>query len=574
MKLKSFIFSILLAGISILFVACGQKKDPSEEAFESLMKSVPANTSIFLGGYISLEDQLKLNENDGWRNVSAAINGNSAIAERLEKSLYASPDLKSFFDRLFGGSNLREVLAKASRIDPAPFAFVAYYGGNADFRATAVPFVLAATMSQTYVDAAEQFVISVKEEYNARGNGKGTWTQEVKGEKTLYVYSEKSGFSVAIAFGGNEIAVVAPAKTIEDFEAFASNPPSESLKDSAIFKKAAEGVGAHNFVAFVNFNEFVGFRSEGKRATPTEKVFRKTLESVSMFADISLDGNTANSLVRAEFSELNSFHDIVDSMAENKLATLANALPGAEYALGIGIPDPSIMQELSLKRKKKNEIFELIRQIDAKSLYASFDNSRKIASALSGKFKDLPDFFLKLDCGNPEALLSDKKNGSLFKMSESKQTIDGTDVFTSFFFGIKYALLGEKGLYVSNLFDAPAALALARGKGESAENTGRFNSIAEKIAGVNAVEVFWDNRAATEIQIEICKSGLKNSALPQSEIDGIRSTIAFMELWLAMEKKSISGMALRRNGAAIELYCVCKYDYDLNAFAEAIKNLK
>lgn len=575
MKLKSLIITVLFAGASILFSACGQKKDPSEEAFDALMERVPAGAAFFAGGFIPLEEQIDSAKEGNWNKVVEAINGNTALAERFEKSLSASPDVKYFFERWLCGVDPREMLEKACKVAPAPFAFVAYFDGNADAcEKGEVPFIFAATMAKPYAEAIEHFLICCKKENEVRGHGAGTWTREVKGEKTLYVYSEEK-ISVVFAFCGNEVIVASSTDKLSDFEASASNPPAELLKDSAVFKKAANGVGAYNFVALLNFDEIKKCCPNKKDATPTEKILRETAESLSAFVNISLTEKTANALVRAEFHKPNYIHDLVASMAKNKLATLANALPGADYAAGLGIP--KLSDELAKEAKIPEEGLDKLRRLDAQRLYVSLGNAKKIASAVSGDYMNLPDVFLKLDCGNTDVLLEDSGVAAFFDGNNpmaQKQSIDGSEVFSSLFFGIKYALLGKNSVYVSNLFDAPAALALAKGKGKSAEDTGTFNSLAEKLAGENALEWFMNDRTGTEVQLALLEYAQNNPELPAEERDGIRMAISFHELTLALTKKSISGIALRRNGTALELHWTCEYEYDFDAFAEGIKNLK
>lgn len=575
MKIKSLIFTVLLAGISFLLAACGQKKDPSEEAFDALAERVPASANIFAGGYISLEEQLEVYERGDWQKVVAAINGNSAIAEQIEKSLNASTDVKYFFERWLCGADPREMLEKACAVAPEPLAFVAYSEQAADADGKEkVSFVIAATMAKAYADSLEHFLLCCKKENEVRGHGAGTWTQKNQGEKTLYTYSE-SEFSVVFAFCGNDVVVASSEKTLADFEASASNPPANPLRDSAAFKKAADGVEEYNFVCFVNLDGFKDFRVAKRDDNSFEKAFRETAESVSAFANFSMSGNTADALVRMEFSKPIFVHDIVSTMAKNKPATLANALPGSDYAIGIGAPALSDAQAKEMEISEKD--LDEIRRFDAKNLYLSVGNAKKIAAFVSGDRMNLPDVFVKLDCGNSAVLLEDKKMASFFDGNNpmaQKQTINGTEVFSSIFFGIKYAMLGKTSLYVSNLFDAPAALALAQGSGKSAEAAGTFSALVQKLDGENALEAFVNDRTALEIQAAVAEAEMANPQRTSTEIEAYGNAVKFQNLLLALTKKSLSGIALRRNATALELYWTCECEYDFDAFAEALKNLK
>ena len=60
----------------------------------------------------------------------------------------------------------------------------------------------------------------------------------------------------------------------------------------------------------------------------------------------------------------------------------------------------------------------------------------------------------------------------------------------------------------------------------------------------------------------------------EADLEALRSALAFQRLAADLMKKSVSGLALRRNGTAIELEWTCDYEYDFEAFAKALENLK
>lgn len=574
MRIKSFIATAILAGSAALLVACGEKKDPSKEAFDALIQSVPADAAFFAGGYIPLDEQIEVYGKGEWKKVLAALQGNPAVVSKVEKSLETSGDVKYFFKRWLAGVDMLKMLEEACEIAPAPTAFVAYTGGDLDSSADGLPpFVFAATMAKKYVDSLEHFLVCCKRENEQLGQSSGTWTREAADGKTLYVYTEKD-VSVVFAFRGNELIVSSSHDDLKAFEARMANPPASLLKDSAVFKKSMRGADKHNFVAFLNFAELKEMQVPEADETPAQKAFRESAESVAVFAELPFVGKTADACVRMEFKNPILIHEVITQMASLKLETLANALPGADYVLGLALPPLSDeladMAEIPAKERERLKRFEPQR------FYLSIADAEKLGAALSGDYMNLPEVFAKLDCGDNAVLLEDPNIAQFFDGSNpiaQKQTINGTSVYSSFMFGIKYALLGKTGLYVSNSFDAPATLALAQGNGKSLAQDGMFNALEEKLAGENALEGFVDDRAGIELQIALA-DGKINETTAAGELEYFTLAKDFQKLLLALTKKSVSGVALRRNGTAIELHWSCEYEYDFNALCEEIKNLK
>lgn len=568
MKIKSLVSVIASLVASVLLIACGAKKDPSEEAFETLFQSVPADVSFFAGGYITMADQAKNQETGNWKKVVDALQSNPAISEKFEKLLDASPDAKYFFQRWLGGSDFLTALSDACAVAPAPMAFVAYMDGDLDCTKKDLAFSFAATMGKEYVASAERFIECCVHEQERTGRGEGRWKKEIVGEKKVFVYTEGKAV-IAVAFCGNDMLVASSRERLDALEASFRNPTGASLKDSAVFEKAAAGVKKYNLVALLNFDEFKDFRTAKADADFVEKLFRETAESLSFFVDIPFAEKTSDTLLRVEFSRPLCIHDALSSMAKKKPQTLKNALPGADYALGIALPDLS--DELCKDMNVPAAHAEKIRRLDPKMLYLSVADSERIAGLVSGDTTSFPQAFVKLECADNSVLKEEEGLAPIFQMAQ-KQEIDGVDVYSSIFFGIKYALLGRTDVYISNLFDASAALNLARGKGKSLADDGMFNGVAGRIAGENAAEAFVNDRASTQLQLEMSRTVIAKEGLSVTE--DVESTLAFYELFLTLVKKSIYGSALRRNGTAIELHLAYECEYDFDALAEAIKKLK
>lgn len=575
MKTKSIISTAILSGISLFLIACGQKKDPSAEAFETLMQSIPADVAAFAGGYIPVEEQADALDRGDWGKVVAALKQNPAISDLITKSLEASPDAKYFITRWLGGTDIVGALSEACAVAPAPTAFVAYIPelGEKKLESEDVPeFALAVTMSEKYVKSVAHFLYCCKGEHDELGKGEGVWTSEVSGEKTVYTYT-KGKVILSFALSGNDMlfSVSSDTDALSKLEAVFASPAKNPVKDSAVFKKVANGISDYNFVGFCNFDGIKDFRTPAANDTPADKIFKETAESVAVFGDFSFSENTASAVARMEFSKPLCVHEALTSMGKNKLATLANALPGASYALGLALPE--LTQELADDAKIPATELEKIRRFDPKKLYLSVGDLEKIAGLLEGDYASLPQVFAKAECGDNSVLLQEKNIAPFFDGS-LKRTLNGTDVYSFVMFGVNYALLGKTGLYISNAVDSTATLALAQGTGKSLEQEGTFNDLAEKLSGENALEIFCDDRAGIQLQIALAESQLLNPELPAEAIYTARMSMKFQELILALTKKSLSGFAVRRNGTAIELQWVSEGEYDFDALAEGIKNLK
>lgn len=568
-----------LCGVSLILVACGQKKDSSEEAFETLMKSVPADVAVFAGGYIPVEEQTEVRDRGDWAKAVTALQENPAISDLITKSLEASPDAKHFIARWLGGTDIVGALSEACAVAPAPTAFVAYIPelGKKEVEGEGVPeFALAVTMSEKYVESVAHFLYCCKEEHDELGKGKGVWTSELSGERTVYTYSEGKAI-LAVALSGNDmlVTVSSDADALSELESAFATPAKNPVKDSAAFKKVANGIEDYNFVGFCNFDEIKDFRTSKATDKAADKVFKETAESVAVFADFSFAENKASAIARMEFSKPVCVHEALTSMAKNKLATLANALPGASYAVGFSLPE--LTHELAADTKVSAESLEKYRRFNPKAFYLSVGDLEKVSGLIAGDYTSLPQVFAKIECGDNSLLLQDAQLAQFFNGSNPmamKRNINGTDIYSFMLFGINYALLGKTGLYISNAFDAPATLALAQGTGKSLEREGTFNALAKELSGENAVEIFCDGRAGIQMQIAAMEQQLNDPELPVEIRDGFRVSVNFQKLLLALTKKSISGWVLRRNGTAIELHWTAEGECDFDAFAEGIKNLK
>ncbi len=575
MKAKSLIVTTVLSGLSVFLSACGQKKDPSEEAFNTLMQSVPADVAFFAGAYIPLEEQRELQAREDWKKVHAAIVGNPVLMQRFEKLFDANPDLKAISEALFGGKTGAECVSEMISVAPAPTAFVAYLDDAAG-EGKMPDFAFAATMAESYVKILGNLLDRAK----TRDSAEKAWTKELAGNKTIYTHSQ-DGFSLVIALCGDDVLMAPSREALDRLEASFVNPPAKALKDSASYQKSMKGSEGYNLVAFLNFDGIKDFRKAKKTDKAFAKMIKENAESIAFFADISSTGNTAHAFARMEFSKPIWYHEALSLMGKNRLATLANALPGADYALGLALPkfDGEWVKEAQIPDKT----FNALSRLGARNIYLSLAQLENVAGLIGGDITSVPQAFLKLECEDNTALLEDGTVASLFAPNNpmaQKQNMNGVDVYSSFFFGIKYALLGKTGLYASNAFDASAALSLAQGSGKSLAQEGTYNALAERIAGDNAFEVFSDDRAGIRTQVALIEAQIKSIAdteagsVLEADLEALRSALAFQRLAADLMKKSVSGLALRRNGTAIELEWTCDYEYDFEAFAKALENLK
>lgn len=575
MTAKSFIATTLLSGLSVFLSACGQKKDPSEEAFNTLMQSVPADVAFFAGAYIPLEEQRELQARGDWKKVHAAIVGNPVLMQRFESVFESNPDLKTLSEALFGGKSGAEFVSEMLSAAPAPTAFVVYSGDFSD-KEKAPDFAFAATMAESYVKILGNLLDRAK----TRNAEEKAWTKEIAGNKTIYTHSQ-DGLSLVIALCGNDVLMAPSREALERLEVSFVNPPAKALKDSASYQKSMKGSEGYNMVAFLNFDGIKDFRKTKKKDKAFTKLLRENAESIAFFADISSTGNTAHAFARMEFSKPTWCHEVLGQMGQTQMATLANALPGADYALGLGLP--KFAGDWVKEAQIPDKALVGLGRLGARNLYLSVSQLESVAGLIGGDITSVPQAFLKLDCEDNTALKEDENIAALFAPNNpmaQKQNMNGVDVYSSFFFGIKYALLGKTGFYASNAFDASAALSLAQGSGKSLAQEGTYNALAERVAGANAFEVFSDGRAGIRTQVAFMEAQIKSIAdteagsVLEADLEALHSALAFQRLAADLMKKSVSGLALRRNGTAIELEWTCDYEYDFEAFAKALENLK
>lgn len=574
MTAKSLIATTVLSGLSVFLSACGQKKDPSEEAFNTLMQSVPADVAFFAGAYIPLEEQRELQAREDWKKVHAAIVGNPVLMQRFEGVFESNPDLKAIAEALFGGKSGAEFVADMLSAAPAPTAFVVY-SDDCSEKDKVPNFAFAATMAESYV----KVLANLLEQAKTRNAAEKAWSKEIVGNKTIYTHT-RDGLSLVIALCGNDVLMAPSREALERLEASFVNPPAKALKDSASYQKSMKGSEGYNMVAFLNFDGIKDFRKTKKKDKAFTKLLKENAESIAFFADISSTGNTAHAFARMEFSKPTWCHEVLEQMGQTQMATLANALPGADYALGLGLP--KCAGDWVKEAQIPDKALVGLGRLGARNLYLSVSQLESVAGLVVGDLTSVPQAFLKLECEDNTALMEDGNVAALFAPNNpmaQKQTMNGVDVYSSFFFGIKYALLGKTGLYASNAFDASAALALAQGNGKSLAQEGTFNALAERLSGENAFEAFCDDRAAIRAQIAFMEAQIKSvegegSEVSEAALESLRSALALQRLASDLTKKSISGFALRRNGTAIELEWTCDYEYDFEAFSKALKNLK
>ena len=505
MTAKSLIATTVLSGLSVFLSACGQKKDPSEEAFNTLMQSVPADVAFFAGAYIPLEEQRELQAREDWKKVHAAIVGNPVLMQRFEgvfesnpdlmqrfEGVFESnPDLKAIAEALFGGKSGAEFVADMLSAAPAPTAFVVY-SDDCSEKDKVPNFAFAATMAESYV----KVLANLLEQAKTRNAAEKAWSKEIVGNKTIYTHTHDE-LSLVIALCGNDVLMAPSREALDRLEASFANPPAKSLKDSANYQKSMKGSEGYNLVAFLNFDGIKDFRKAKKKDNAFTKLIKENAESIAFFADISSTGNTAHAFARMEFSKPTWCHEVLEQMGQTQMATLANALPGADYALGLGLP--KCAGDWVKEAQIPDKALAGLGRLGARNLYLSVSQLESVAGLVVGDLTSVPQAFLKLECEDNTALMEDGNVAALFAPNNpmaQKQTMNGVDVYSSFFFGIKYALLGKTGLYASNAFDASAALALAQGNGKSLAQEGTFNALAERLSGENAFEAFCDDRAA------------------------------------------------------------------------------
>lgn len=575
MTIKSLVTTTVLSGLSVFLIACGQKKDPSEEAFNTLMQSVPADVAFFAGAYIPLEEQRELQAREDWKKVHAAIVGNPVLMQRFGKVFEANPDLNAISEVLFGGKTGAEFVTEMLSVTPAPTAFVVY-SDDASGEGKMPDFAFAATMAEAYVKTLGNLLDRAK----TRNAEEKAWTKEIAGNKTIYTHSQ-DGLSLVIALCGNDVLMAPSREALDRLEASFANPPAKALKDSASYQKSMKGSEGCNLVAFLNFDGIKDFRKAKKADKALTKQIKENAESIAFFADISSTGNTAHAFARMEFSKPTWCHEVLGQMGQTQMATLANALPGADYALGLGLP--KFAGDWVKEAQIPDKAFNAFSRLGARNLYLSLSQLESVVGLIGGDISSVPQAFLKLECEDNTALTEDESVAALFAPNNpmaQKQNMNGVDVYSSFFFGIKYALLGKTGLYASNAFDASAALSLAQGSGKSLAQEGTYNALAERIAGDNAFEVFSDDRAGIRTQVALIEAQIKSIAdteagsVLEADLEALRSALALQRLAADLMKKSVSGLALRRNGTAIELEWTCDYEYDFEAFAKALENLK
>ena len=598
MTAKSLIATTVLSGLSVFLSACGQKKDPSEEAFNTLMQSVPADVTFFAGAYIPLEEQRELQAREDWKKVRAAIVGNPVLMQRFEGVFEADPELKAISEVLFGGKSGAEFVSDMLSAAPAPTAFVVYSDDFSE-KDKAPDFAFAATMAESYV----KVLADLLEQAKARNAAEKAWFKEVVGNKTIYTHT-RDELSLVIALCGSDVLMAPSREALDRLEASFVNPPAKALKDSAIYQKSMKGSEGYNLVAFLNFDGIKNFRKTKKGDNAFAKSIKENAESIAFFADISSTGNTAHAFARMEFSKPTWCHEVLGQMGQTQMATLANALPGADYALGLGLP--KFAGDWVKEAQIPDKAFNAFSRLGARNLYLSLSQLESVVGLIGGDISSVPQAFLKLECEDNTALTEDESVAALFAPNNpmaQKQNMNGVDVYSSFFFGIKYALLGKTGFYASNAFDASAALSLAQGNGKSLAQEGTYNALSERIAGANAFEVFSDDRAGIRTQVAFMEAQIKSIAdaekgptyyapeedseapaesiadteagsVLEADLEALRSALAFQRLAADLMKKSVSGLALRRNGTAIELEWTCDYEYDFEAFAKALENLK
>lgn len=581
LRFKSVCVSLAACAAALIFSACGrQTDDPSKQKFDEYVRRVPENSVVFFGGYCPTDYQKKIFADAGWKKLENALRGNAALAKKTKKLL-------AEIEECGNGVPVREIfgdepLAALRDAKETPVAFAYFidepFAAAEDSPESVPAWTFAAALSprleKTLADAFDALA--------ARNvDGAAVWKKESSavGARTAFTLLNGGGnVELCVVLGGGEIIAASSRERAEAFSnALAAAAPKRCIFDSPVFAKLAAGAPQSQIFGYLNFDGLKGFRDVAENASDFEKELRGNAQGVAFFGDAYSSTSAAESSLRVSFAQPTRLHKIFGAMAERKFDALGNALPNAAFALGFGVPTPTPElfpeDEFSFGAKRR----ATAEKFDARALYLSFADVEKVANLVGREknFFDTPLFFAKLEAGDVGVLLNEPEIAGALNGGNpmiGRQKIGDDEVFGTAMFGIRFALLGTNAIYASNLPDAAAALNLAKGAGTSLADAGTFASLAKKIRGNNAVEIYEDEHPMLKME----KALLSASATEATRADAafIALSEKILTLGSALMKKSLVGSALRVKGDLIELRTACEFEFDFGALADEVKKIR
>lgn len=584
-----FAFSAVAAVSALIFSACApeEKTDPAKEKFSAYAQRVPESAVVFVGGYCPTDYQKKILADAGWKKFVNALRGNAALSAKAKAFLAdAEKDAPELPLRELVGDDPVASFAAFCEAKEATAAAVFFIDETIDFsgRASAPAWTLAATVAP---DAAK-FLARLLDIAVERGNAQGDadLTKEISGDgsRALFTLRDRGNVLACVALQGAEIVAASSRERVEAFEKSLAVPaPARCVFDAPVFAKLSAGAPENSQIfAYLNFDGIKDFREAGRRSGAWEKEFRGNAQGVAFFGDLYSSKTSSECSFRAAFAQPIALHGLIGSMAARKFDTLGCALPDAALALGFGVPEltPDILKILAPRGVAPQSDLARFARLNLRSLHLSFADVEKAGNLIRRNFADVPLFFAKLECDDVDAAF-----GAPFLEKElkgnpmiGKQKIGEDEVFASAMFGVRFGPLGKTEVYASNLPDAPAALSLAKGAGKSLADAGTFSSIAEKIRGNNALEIYDDVGMLQKMQAEIARAQCEIFAEVAGTDAPADSVAEFSRVLTdcanALLKKSLTGAALRAEGDLLELRSASEYEFDFGALAEEIGKIR
>lgn len=572
------IAAVLAVGLGALALfGCSSKEelDPSQEKFAAYAQRVPEDAAFFLGVYCPTEYQKKIIADAGRQKFTAALRGNAVIADAgktfLASAEKEAPELP--LREIFGDDPIA-TLADAFDAKEAPFAAVFFAEGPLDFsdggNAEQPDWTLAATVPGGVAKRLLTLVASLAKEHEIYEDG----------ARALFTFRD-----VRVLFRGNEVIAAPSRERIEAFEkSLAAPAPARGVFDAPLFVELAKGAPAKTQIfAYLNFDGVKDFRAgAGDIANPWAKEFFETARGVAAFGDFFSSVTSAESVIRAAFSRPGLPHKVIGAMVARGPDALGSALPDAAIALGIGVPalTPEILEALDLSEDSPSdkEVVASLRRLDVRTFCISFSDVEKAGNLVRYNFLDTPRFFAKFTCGDVSALLENADVAAALDGGNpmiGKQKIGEDEIYGTTMFGVRFAPLGGNAFYASDLPDAPAALKLAKGEGESLASAGTFASVAKKLRGNNAFEFFSDSLKLQQMQTELARaSGEVSGKEEAAELAALSRRLRVEECLEAFQKKSRTGTVLRVDGNAIELRSAAEFETDFGALADELGKIR
>lgn len=575
LRFKSVCFSLAACAAALIFSACGrQTDDPSKQKFDEYVRRVPENSVVFLGGYCPTDYQKKIFADAGWKKLENALRGNAALAEKTKKLLAKIEECGDGVPvrEIFGDEPLAALLDATET--PVAFAYFMDEPFAVEDSPESVP---AWTFAAALSPRLEKTLADAFDALAARNAGLKKEPSAV-GARAAFTLRERGNVELCVLLGGGEIIAASSRERVEAFaNALAAAAPERCVFDSPVFAKLAAGAPQSQVFGYLNFDGLKGFRDVAEDASDFEKELRGNAQGAAFFVDGYSSTSEAEFSLRVSFAQPTRLHEFFGAMAARKFNTLGNALPNAAFALGFGVPAPTPELFPDGEFSFGGEIRAKAEKFDARALYLSFADVEKVANFVGREknFFDTPLFFAKLEAGDVGVLLNEPEVAGALNGGNpmiGRQKIGDDEVFGTAMFGIRFAPLGTNAIYASNLPDAAAALNLAKGAGTSLADAGTFASLAKKIRGNNALEVYEDERPMLKMEKALLGASATEATRDNAAFTALSEKI--LTLRSALMKKSLAGSALRVEGDLIELRAACEFEFDFGALADEIEKIR